>query len=46
LAFSTLSQTEKINIITNDRERMPAYKDQLTGEQIENVADFIALLEK
>jgi mono/diheme cytochrome c family protein len=25
---------------------MAAYKDQLTGAQIENVADFIALLEK
>jgi hypothetical protein len=46
LAFSTLSQIEKIDIITNVREIMAAYKDQLTGVQIENFAYFLALLEK
>jgi hypothetical protein len=46
LSFSTLSQTEKFDIITNVRESMAAYKDQLTGVQIENFAYFLALLEK
>lgn len=46
LSISTLSQTEKIDVITNGRGSMAAYKDQLTGAQIENVASFLALLEK
>ena len=46
LSISTLNQIERIDIITDGKESMAAYKDQLTEEQIENVADFIALLAK
>lgn len=44
LSISVLTPQEKINVITNGRKGMTAFKDQLTPEQIKLVADYIETL--
>ena len=44
LTQSALSPQEKIDIITNGKKTMAAYKDQLSQEQIAAVADYVQTL--
>ncbi len=46
LATSTLSREEKINIITHGKNSMAAYGNELSSEEIENIADYIETLKK
>ena len=43
LAVSLLSTDEAIDVITNGRKLMSAYKDKLSTEEIESVANYIQL---
>lgn len=44
LTQSALSAPQKIDIITNGKKTMAAYKDQLTQEQITAVAEYVQTL--
>lgn len=46
LTASTLTREERIELINNGKNTMPAYKSVLTHQQVEAVADYVTQLKK
>ena len=46
LAISTLTVDEKVQVITNGRRGMASWKDQLTADQIKEVAEYVQTLKQ